>query len=513
MKKAIKILTLIALITITGKIKAAQYIWPIDEKNSEETYIEYGYGRRDYNSLSYDKKYNYAPYEGYYVRNESHFGVDITGIKGNTYDVVSVIDGKVISTSLDQFLKPGINYVDRNQRKLTTDGGGYGNYIVIQDEKTGLCFLYAHLKAGSITLKNGDTVKIGQKIGVMGSSGDSGHMHLHFEVRPNIASVFPLYKYNVYKSLVPTTTYGKETLNPVEYIGEKPEKKIKKQEEKQETKKENTEIEKHNSQPEPTEFKYEPVDPYVPQVRATIKGIHHNESNGTVSVNIEFDKEINVITAPTLEVKIGNETKNARFATSNLTSITYIFEYSQFDITTRGEIFIDLVGGKITTLGNDSLEANTDFGSNNIGSMKAYSVRNINMSLQGDVNNDGKITAVDASLAQRLYVKIIEGKTLTKEDKEMIKRADMDGNGRLNAVDASMILKKYSDLSAGKTSDDLLIICDFNNDNNITMDDYEMLQNAVNSNYQERYDINNDNRIDQNDINIFKTVLKKYGSR
>ena len=47
MKKTIKLL-LFSIIFLTSKniIKAADYIWPIDEKNAYETRIEYGYGKR-----------------------------------------------------------------------------------------------------------------------------------------------------------------------------------------------------------------------------------------------------------------------------------------------------------------------------------------------------------------------------------------------------------------------------------------------------------------------------------
>lgn len=57
--------------------------------------------------------------------------------------------------------------------------GGYGNTIKI-DHNNGIETLYAHLK--SIDVSVGDTVGKGQKIGVMGSTGNSTGIHLHFEV-------------------------------------------------------------------------------------------------------------------------------------------------------------------------------------------------------------------------------------------------------------------------------------------------------------------------------------------
>ena len=61
-------------------------------------------------------------------------------------------------------------------------GGGYGNYVILQ-HSDGNFTLYGHMYANTITVKAGDTVKQGQVIGKMGTSGDSSGPHLHFEVR------------------------------------------------------------------------------------------------------------------------------------------------------------------------------------------------------------------------------------------------------------------------------------------------------------------------------------------
>jgi len=59
------------------------------------------------------------------------------------------------------------------------DGGGYGIYVIIS-HGGGYQTLYAHMRY--TTVKVGDVVTIGQKIGVVGTTGTSTGNHLHFEV-------------------------------------------------------------------------------------------------------------------------------------------------------------------------------------------------------------------------------------------------------------------------------------------------------------------------------------------
>ncbi|GAA0493952.1 M23 family metallopeptidase [Salinibacillus aidingensis] len=60
--------------------------------------------------------------------------------------------------------------------------GGYGNRIVI-NHKNGYRTTYSHLS--SIRVNVGQTVQKGQVIGIMGSTGNSTGVHLHFEVYKN----------------------------------------------------------------------------------------------------------------------------------------------------------------------------------------------------------------------------------------------------------------------------------------------------------------------------------------
>ncbi|SEC29887.1 peptidoglycan DD-metalloendopeptidase family protein [Paenibacillus sp. GP183] len=86
-----------------------------------------------------------------------HKGVDITGNKS----ILSADNGKVVETG----------YKD-----------DYGNYIII-NHMNGYRTLYGHLS--KITIQNGAIVEKGEKIGIMGSTGDSTGVHLHFEIQKN----------------------------------------------------------------------------------------------------------------------------------------------------------------------------------------------------------------------------------------------------------------------------------------------------------------------------------------
>ena len=57
-----------------------------------------------------------------------------------------------------------------------------GNYVVI-DHGNGEYSVYAHMKEGSVRVKQGQRIKAGEAIGAMGMSGDAFLVHLHYQLQ------------------------------------------------------------------------------------------------------------------------------------------------------------------------------------------------------------------------------------------------------------------------------------------------------------------------------------------
>jgi len=109
-------------------------------------------------------------YAGYYLRPivggrktqgiHGYNGVDLASPIGTP--ILAAADGEVIISRFGGW------------------NGGYGNYIVIR-HSNGTQTLYAHTSRNNVSA--GDTVKQGDVIGLVGTSGKSTGPHLHFEIR------------------------------------------------------------------------------------------------------------------------------------------------------------------------------------------------------------------------------------------------------------------------------------------------------------------------------------------
>ena len=79
------------------------------------------------------------------------------------------------------------NFVDSGYGFIAVSLRGYGNLVIIKHDNTYLT-AYAHNR--SLLVKEGDTVKKGQKIAEMGDT-DTNSVKLHFELRVNGKPVNP----------------------------------------------------------------------------------------------------------------------------------------------------------------------------------------------------------------------------------------------------------------------------------------------------------------------------------
>ena len=91
------------------------------------------------------------------INGKLHSGIDIPADQGAV--ILAAADGTVTETGFD---------------------AARGNYLVL-DHGDGLTTLYAHCR--NVDVKEGDTVKAGEMVAAVGSTGMSTGPHLHFEVR------------------------------------------------------------------------------------------------------------------------------------------------------------------------------------------------------------------------------------------------------------------------------------------------------------------------------------------
>ena len=96
-----------------------------------------------------------------------HNGTDIGGLVKDPIYIEAFANGRVLKAM-----------------KSTAAGGGFGWYVILRHMIDGEYYtsLYAHLAEGSLQVKPGQKVRVGQVLGKMGSTGMSTGRHLHWEI-------------------------------------------------------------------------------------------------------------------------------------------------------------------------------------------------------------------------------------------------------------------------------------------------------------------------------------------
>ena len=120
------------------------FIWPFPHTHNITSYMEWRWGRM-------------------------HNGIDIAGGDDYGQPFYAAASGNVIWSG--------------------NDGGGYGNYVMI-DHGNGYMTVYGH--ASALACSTGDYVNQGDVIGYVGDTGNATGPHLHFEIRLNDEYMNPL---------------------------------------------------------------------------------------------------------------------------------------------------------------------------------------------------------------------------------------------------------------------------------------------------------------------------------
>jgi len=99
-----------------------------------------------------------------------HRGVDF--IPGRGSPIFAIADGVVVESKY---------------------GGGYGQFVYIEHNINGqtVTSVYAHMQRGSSPLQEGEKIRAGEFIGLVGNTGVSTGPHLHFEIRIEDEKVNP----------------------------------------------------------------------------------------------------------------------------------------------------------------------------------------------------------------------------------------------------------------------------------------------------------------------------------
>lgn len=115
-------------------------------------------------------------YRGDGEKNEDWYGFGTPVVAPAAGVVVAMSDGQPDNTKSRKNLEMSMEAFLANHQLP------FGNYVIL-DHQNGEFSFFAHFRNGSVAVKQGDTVRQGQKIGEMGFSGDAFLVHLHYQLQ------------------------------------------------------------------------------------------------------------------------------------------------------------------------------------------------------------------------------------------------------------------------------------------------------------------------------------------
>lgn len=150
-------------------VNNSMYWWPIggSDITIDGSGIPFAVGEPS--SIKLSSLFGYRLDPVYKIPDTFHHGIDI-GAPLET-NIIAVRDGNVVEINNDC-----VSYGDLEC------GSRWGNYIIVS-HGDGNYSIYAHIHENTIVVGVGDSVRQGQVIAKVGSSGKSTGPHLHFEIR------------------------------------------------------------------------------------------------------------------------------------------------------------------------------------------------------------------------------------------------------------------------------------------------------------------------------------------
>lgn len=151
-------------------------------------------------------------FKGGYLTNDKHTGTDIALATYQDMEqginVLAAAGGTVINTRDGEPDHYSRNY-QFDEKKAC------GNGVMVRHGPLWTT-QYCHLKKGSITVKAGEEIKAGQKIGLIGSSGHADFPHVHFTIR-HYGKVVDPFPSNLWTSEISYVPFGTIDMGMVDH--------------------------------------------------------------------------------------------------------------------------------------------------------------------------------------------------------------------------------------------------------------------------------------------------------